>query len=162
MQNDFYFDTEWRVPSMGRIIPRIRGLAEKYRESMVFTRFTNPQKGYSGNWNLCIKGTRGWQIVDALRPYAKKVYDKPTYSCLKSPQLLRSLEERGIAELYFVGVETDACVYSSVADAFDLGFEVHMIEDAVTSSVRGLHEAAIKLARKQFGTRAVVHSSDIP
>jgi nicotinamidase-related amidase len=162
MQNDFYFNTEWHVPLMGSIIPRIRVLAERFQNDALFTRFTNPKKGYAGRWNLCVQGTHGWQIVDELKPYAKKVYDKPTYSCLKCAPLLSDLERKGVVDLYFVGVETDACIYSSAADAFDLGFSVHVVEDAVTSSVKELHEAAIKLVRKQFGEHAVVNSSDIP
>jgi nicotinamidase/pyrazinamidase len=69
---------------------------------------------------------------------------------LKSTGLEAYLKEKGIKDLYLVGLATDYCVKYSVLDAIQLGFRVHVIMDAC----RGVNlkltdtEEAIQLMRR--------------
>lgn len=161
MQVDFYENTEWKVVDMPRIIPQILNIAKAHSDRIIFTRFINPGNKFFSRWKLCLKGTKGSEIIDELKPYANIIFDKTGYSCMKNFTLINHLIESKITCLYFVGVETDACIYASMIDAFEMGFDVKVVEDAVTSSVKEYHEAAIKMIKKQFGEDAVVKTSDL-
>ena len=49
---------------------------------------------------------------------------------LKSTGLGDYLKEKGVTDLYIVGLATDYCVKYSVLDAIHLGFKAHVILDA--------------------------------
>ena len=42
---------------------------------MIFTRFINPNNKFFSRWRLCLKGTRGAEIIDALKPYCLDITD---------------------------------------------------------------------------------------
>lgn len=155
MQVDFSRKTEWYVPDMPAIVEPIRRLSEAHGENVIYTRYVNPMNRHFSKWKLCLRGTEGMEIIEELRPYASRVFDKVTYSCMKSHHLFNHLIERGVSRLYFAGVETDVCVLSSMVDAFEYGYEVALLRDASASSKRSAHEAAIELVRKQMGEEAV-------
>ncbi|MEM3507356.1 MAG: isochorismatase family cysteine hydrolase [Candidatus Bathyarchaeia archaeon] len=161
MQKDFYYDTAWKVKDMPRIIPNILQLAKAYSKNIVYTRFINPKNKFFSKWNLCIKGTEGAEIIDELKPFANLIFDKPGYSCMKSMELVNFLLQKDFKTLYFVGVETDACIYASMLDAFEIGFDVYVIKDAVTSSNLKLHKAALEMIKKQFGNDSIISLKDL-
>lgn len=49
---------------------------------------------------------------------------------LKSTGLAGYLEDKGVSTLYFCGLAADYCVYYSIMDALNEGFEAILIEDA--------------------------------
>ena len=49
---------------------------------------------------------------------------------LKSTGLAGYLEDKGVSKLYFCGLAADYCVYYSIMDALNEGFEAFLIEDA--------------------------------
>jgi nicotinamidase-related amidase len=161
MQNDFYYDTAWQVRDMRRIIPKILQLAKAYSKNIAYTRFINPKNKFFSRWKLCIKGTKGAEIIDELKPFANLIFDKPGYSCMKSIELVNFLLQKDFKILYFVGVETDACIYASMLDAFEMGFDVYVVRDAVTSSNVKLHKVTLEIIKKQFGSDSIVDSKDL-
>ncbi|UJH90330.1 bifunctional nicotinamidase/pyrazinamidase [Antarcticibacterium sp. 1MA-6-2] len=62
---------------------------------------------------------------------------------LKSTGLAGYLREKGASELYFCGLAGEYCVYFSVIDALEEGFNVTLIEDAT----RALDEEQYKNAK---------------
>ena len=58
----------------------------------------------------CVEGTPGWEIVGALKPYAEKVIDKPTFG---STQLAHFAAQRKYTDIELVGLCTDICVVSN-------------------------------------------------
>jgi len=93
--------------------------------------------------NHCVQGTEGAKLhpkLDTLKCEAvfRKGTDKSidSYSAfydnghLKSTGLAGYLKEKGTTQLYVCGLAADICVYYSVMDAFDAGFECFFIEDA--------------------------------
>ena len=92
----------------------------------------------------CVPGTPGAEFHPALDTrtaslIVRKGYDPAidSYSALyendhrTSTGLAGYLRERGLRRLFLAGLATDFCVQYSALDARRLGFEVHVIEDAV-------------------------------
>ena len=66
----------------------------------------------------CIKGTEGWQLIEALECYCKKnsckVYEKLTFGSVELAQdMLKIQETEGIDSVEVVGLCTDICVVSN-------------------------------------------------
>ena len=93
--------------------------------------------------NHCVQGSKGAELhpnLDALKFEAvfRKGTDKniDSYSAfydnnhLKSTGLAGYLKEKEASKLYFCGLASDICVYFSIRDAVQEGFECYFIEDA--------------------------------
>ena len=63
----------------------------------------------------CIKGSEGWQIIEALRDGVSEndVLDKPTFGCMDLPKWLSDRTGGIPEEVELVGVCTDICVISN-------------------------------------------------
>lgn len=92
----------------------------------------------------CIQGTRGAEFhtelhADKAQVIIRKGFRKEidSYSTFfendqKTTTGLKGyLNQRGITELYAVGLATDFCVKWSVLDGIDEGFTMHIVNDAV-------------------------------
>ena len=93
--------------------------------------------------NHCVQGSKGAELhpnLDALKFEAvfRKGTDKTidSYSAfydnghLKSTGLAGYLKEKGTTQLYLCGLAADICVYYSIMDAVDAGFDCFFVEDA--------------------------------
>lgn len=109
----------------------------------------------------CAQGSQGAEFhpkLDTSRvdKYIYKGTDKTidSYSAFYDNAHLRAtglgdyLQEQGVEEIYIMGLATDYCVKYSCLDAANLGFQVHVIEDAC----RGveLHSGDIKEAIREM------------
>lgn len=65
---------------------------------------------------------------------------------LKTTGLAGYLKEKGVEELYFCGLAAEICVYFSVMDALEEGFDSTIIEDAT----RALNPADFEIAKKNM------------
>ena len=73
-------------------------------------------------------------------------YEKNTFSCCGNKEFLERLESLGRKQILLAGMETHVCVYQSVLDFIPLGYEVHLVADAVSSR---------SLENKQIGIQAI-------
>ncbi|MBF8150509.1 bifunctional nicotinamidase/pyrazinamidase [Winogradskyella sp. F6397] len=93
--------------------------------------------------NHCVQGTEGAAFhpdlhTNNFEAIFRKGTDKTidSYSAfydnghLKSTGLTGYLKEKGISQVYFCGLAADICVYFSIIDAFNEGFDCIFIEDA--------------------------------
>lgn len=86
-------------------------------------------------------GTTGRNLYGSLNSLYEKnkdaatVYwiDKRHYSAFSGTDLDIRLRERGITDLYLTGVCTDICVLHTAVDAYNLGYQLHIVKDAVAS-----------------------------
>ncbi len=118
MQNDFVtgsLGTKEAEAIVGKVVEKVK----KHREEgveVLFTRDTHTeqyletQEGKKLPVVHCVKGTEGWEIIDELKPYVEKVYDKPTFG---SVQLAHVIAASGYEEIELVGLCTDICVVSN-------------------------------------------------
>jgi nicotinamidase-related amidase len=73
-------------------------------------------------------------------------YEKNTFSCCGNPDFTDKLKSLGRRQILLAGMETHVCVYQSVLDFIPLGYEVHLVADAVSSRT---------LENKQIGILAI-------
>lgn len=61
-------------------------------------------------------------------------FEKHTLSAFKSKKLVAHLKDLGAKSLYLCGTDSEACVLSSAFEAFDMGFDVHILKDLCAST----------------------------
>lgn len=122
MQNDFVSGS-LGTPEAVAIVKNVEQKViewEKAGGDVIFTRDTHgenyldTQEGKNLPVVHCVKGTPGWEIIDVLKPYAKVIFDKPTFG---STDLAKAVTERVHAgqydEVELIGLCTDICVVSN-------------------------------------------------
>ncbi len=91
-------------------------------EKVIFTRDTHledylsTQEGRNLPVEHCIRYTRGWDIVDELKPlsYERPIFDKPTFGSPEMGAALLALNnEEKIEKITLIGLCTDICVISN-------------------------------------------------
>ena len=110
----------------------------------------------------CIEGTRGYEIVNALKPHADDVrIVKRRFSIFFGTELDQILRRLEIETLLIVGVCTDVCVLWTAGDACQRDYHVRVLEDCVAGTSAESHDAALKLIRAltTFGDK--VTSADV-
>ena len=117
MQNDFTTGALGSSHAAG-IIPKVLEKVKSFEGKVIFTRDTHgtdymdSQEGRKLPVVHCVKGTNGWEICDALKPYAKTVVDKITFGSMELPMILTSYGEP-VEEITLCGLCTDICVISN-------------------------------------------------
>ncbi|MBW1742054.1 MAG: aldehyde dehydrogenase family protein [Deltaproteobacteria bacterium] len=92
----------------------------------------------AGIWE-CTAGTPGSIPPDELQPRGQEpVFVKQFYSAFADRSLYATLEELDADTLIVAGVYLHGCVRSTVMDAYELGFEIWVAEDA-TASTEAVH-----------------------
>src|SRR5699024_4510285 len=82
----------------------------------------------------CIAGTKGSEIIDELKVKEEdKVIKKRRYSSFFGTDLDLYLREKGVDEIYLVGVNTNICVLYTAADGRNINYKVNIYEDGVAS-----------------------------
>ncbi|WP_369602319.1 hydrolase [Hahella sp. SMD15-11] len=66
--------------------------------------------------------------LDGLSPMAKS-----TFSCFRDAGFKRALAQSRRRHLILAGIESHICVYQSCRDALSAGFEVSIVQDAISS-----------------------------
>jgi nicotinamidase-related amidase len=79
-------------------------------------------------------GSWGADIVEKLRPAAGElIIDKLGFSAFDDTTLEQDLHQRGVKTVLLAGVVSYACVLATGFAAFDRGFDVVLVKDAVGS-----------------------------
>src|SRR5690606_7700635 len=104
----------------------------------------------------CISGTCGCEVVEGIEAQPEdKVVKKRRYSAFFGTDLDIYLREKGVEELYLVGVCTNICVLYTAADARNLGYSVKIFRDGVASFDDQAHEFALAEAERTLGCQVV-------
>jgi maleamate amidohydrolase len=69
------------------------------------------------------------------------------------------LQRLGCRKLVIVGVWTDACIFFTVLEAIRLGYQVVLVEDALGSATRAMHQVAIVNLANRLYRGAITSSS---
>lgn len=160
MQND-YLRSPGLEPPAGRIVANAAALLASCRRSgvpvvHVWTTVSRdddrrmPHWRRAGRW-LCVGGTEGHATAVPLRPEpSERVIHKTFFSAFAGGELESALGSLGCDTIWIAGVHLHGCVRSTVLDAYQLGFEVWVAEDAVGSD-DPLHAA---ISRRYLEERA--------
>ena len=73
-----------------------------------------------------------------------KKIEKMEFSLANRKEFLKELEKKKITNLIVCGIETHICVQQTVIDCLQIGFEVILISDAMSSRNRVDHDMALK------------------
>ena len=115
MQNDFVSGSLGTAEARD-IVTNVRAKLDSFDGDVIFTRDTHNEDYLGTNEGKhlpvehCIKGSWGWEIIDELKPYVKKVIDKPTFG---STELVEYLKTKNYDSFELCGLCTDICVVSN-------------------------------------------------
>jgi nicotinamidase-related amidase len=88
------------------------------------------------------------------------IVPKRRYSGFFGTELDLLLRELGVHTLIVVGEDTNICVLHTLADAYFLGYESIVVEDATRTFLCGTQEAGIEHFQKCYGS-AIVTANDV-
>ena len=174
MQRLFGPGTEWTLPWMPRVLPRIVQLCERAPERTIFTRFIparRPGMGH-GSWHryyrrwacmtLEVIGEDMVELMPELAGFAPpaETIDKLVYSPWLGSVLHRRLRARGCDSLVVSGGETDMCVLATVLGAVDLGYRTVLVSDAVCSASDATHDAMLELFGMRYGQHVEIATAE--
>jgi acyl-CoA reductase-like NAD-dependent aldehyde dehydrogenase/nicotinamidase-related amidase len=142
LQNDFLLDPSL-APAAGRLVERAACILTAARAAGVpvfhiHTLIHSPDDRMP-HWkeadrSLCVRGSDGARPPPSLEPQAaERVIAKSFFSGFSNPLLEAMLRKQGVGRLVLAGVHLHACVRSTAVDAYQLGFEVAIAEQAVGS-----------------------------
>ena len=98
------------------IVTKVRAKLDSFDGDVSFTSDTHNEDYLKTNEGKhlpvehCIKGSWGWEIIDELKPYVKKVIDKPAFG---STELVEYLKTKNYDSFELCGLCTDICVVSN-------------------------------------------------
>lgn len=112
-------------------------IATHKHDYVLFTRFINKQNSnfYKKlNWKECMESP-DIDICPLLMKYINEdnIFDKSTYSAFKSSVLLNFIKTNNIDKLFLCGLDADACVLATAFEGFDLGLDITVVTDLISS-----------------------------
>jgi len=166
MANDFVFPTGVIADAGGpdyqrraqAIVPALRGLLDAARAAGILVVYATdahvPGDAELRKWPPhAMRGTWQAEIVPDLAPQpGDLVIEKRTYSPFVSTDLERILRDRGITRLFVTGLHTDCCARHASGDAFQKGFDLVWVTDALQAFTEEAHQAGLEYFRAWYAT----------
>lgn len=72
--------------------------------------------------------------------------EKVAFSCCGEANFVEALEKTGRKQVVLVGMEAHVCVYQTMIDLLDRGYQVHLVRDAICSRFKSDYHTAITMA----------------
>ena len=85
------------------------------------------------------------------------IKNKAGISAFQDTNLDRELKARGVTRLYIAGLLTNICLESTVRDAYDRGYQVTVVRDAVASISHEAHFHALEQTLPLFSNVISLH-----
>lgn len=106
-----------------------------------------------------VRGTWGRELYGPLKKWFEThhaernvwQFDKTRYSSFAGTDLDLRLRERHVETLHLVGVCTDICVLHTAVDAYNLGYQLVIHENAVASFDAAGHDWALRHFKNSLG-----------
>ena len=104
--------------------------------------------------NACQKHDSGAEFIEEMAPKGKEVVmqNKCGISAFNGTNLEAFLKEQMITHVTFAGLLTHICIESSVRSAYDKGFNIEVISDAVTSIDQEAHQQTLQKSLPLFAS----------
>jgi nicotinamidase-related amidase len=145
------------IPAIGRLLT----LARATRMPVFFTQDTHdPGDMEFPIWGQhVLRGSRGWQIIDDLRPRAgERVIEKLRYDGFFGTSLDHELRLRGTQAVVVCGTVANICVLHTAGSAALRGYKVILPVDAISAITPFDLQAAIR--QTSFLYRGVITTSE--
>jgi len=102
-----------------------------------------------------MKGTTLAEVVPQLAPQpGDLVIEKTTYSPFASSDIEAQLKQQGIERLYITGLHTDCCARHTSGDAFQKGYDLVWITDALAAFTDEAHRAGLEYFKAWYASDA--------
>ncbi|MHB8084582.1 MAG: cysteine hydrolase family protein [Dehalococcoidia bacterium] len=137
--------------------------ARKHRVPVVYTKITPLPLAWESSFRLYMQMKRSRvDSLDKLRPFPQPgspeaeinsevkpldgdiVLNKHTASIFMGTHFENLMRNAGITTILFAGISTEFGIDSSARDAANRGFYPVVVEDCVSSSVKDMHDSALK------------------
>ncbi|MYR47064.1 cysteine hydrolase family protein [Streptomyces sp. SID5910] len=116
----------------GETVAAIAGLSERARAAGVPV--VTIRQGDAG----MVPGTEGWHVVPELAPReGETVVDKTAPDSFLGTDLGAVLEGLGVTEVIVTGFATEVCVDTTARQALSRGYDLVVVADGHTTSLRG-------------------------
>ena len=129
------------------IIPNIKRSIEFARQNNILVNYINTDLESENDilakkWGLhAVAGSYGAQVIEELSPgESDLIIHKKSYSGFFNTTLDMELKHRGIESIAISGIHTHVCVLLTAVGGFELGYNVTVLEDCITTdsaSIRG-------------------------
>lgn len=93
-------------------------------------------------------------VLEALEGKGYESVEKIAFSCARDERFLSALMKTGRRQVILTGMESHVCVYQTSLDLVNAGFEVFVLEDAVSSRRLSDHQGGIA-AMRDAGVRVI-------
>lgn len=128
---------------------------------VLFTRFLNttdsPYVRYLG-WNKLVSEEER-ELVDSVKPYAKTVFNKTTYTAINQ-ETLSFIKHNNIEIAFVLGIDTDCCVLNTAVDLFENNIRPYVLEYYSASNGGGKsHESAIVVLNRLVGRDSIIREA---
>lgn len=134
-----------------KIVPKISGLIDQARHRQIpvifaCDSFVQNDFFFQGKPGYCIRGTRGAEVIDELKPEMNDmVLPKRRFSAFFKTFLDQLLRNQGADTVVVTGINTEACVYSTTLDAVANDFYAIVLADCSASRNRTSHEQSLNI-----------------
>lgn len=88
----------------------------------------------------------GHTIDELKEATTKHRIEKVAFSCCGESDFMDTLEKTGRKQVVLVGMEAHVCVYQTMMDLLDKGYQVHLVRDAICSRFKTDYQTAITMA----------------
>lgn len=172
MQELFRSHPDWGSSCLTPLVRPIRKLLAARPDNACFSRFVPPRRSdeaerhwgrYYRRWHRVTMETMApglVEIIHELRPWAKRLIDKPGYSALVNGPFRTAMQAQPGHCLILSGVETDVCVLSTVMEAMELGLRTIIASDAVASSIAACHDHAMRILEIRYDEQVEIATAD--
>lgn len=162
MLNDFVLEgAPLEVPETKKVIPNIKREIDKARAEGIpviyicDAHMPDDKEFFKFGWPPhAVKGTKGAEVVDELKPQKKDiVIPKTTYSGFYKTRLENTLRRLGVKELRITGCVTHICVMFTASDAVLRDYKVTVVEDCVAGLTKEDQDAALRIMKNVMGVK---------
>jgi len=137
-----------------KIVPKIKKLLNKARAlniPVIFAcdSFLEKDFIFKGKQSYSVRGTKGAEVVDELRPKKKdQVLPKRRFSAFFKTDLDQTLRLLGVDTVVVTGINTHVCVYATAMDSVCNDFYTIVLEDCSASRNGEIHQGSIEVLRQ--------------
>ena len=103
----------------------------------------------------CVIGTRGSELVDALKSFEGFRIKKRHFDSFHDSDLDGLLRALNVNKIYISGISTDICVLHTAAGAFFRYYDITIVEDLCASIDPENHERALEDMKRNYGARII-------
>ncbi len=140
------------------VIPPLSKTIEFARENNIQVVYVNTNLESESDllakrWRLhAVKDSFGAQVIDELKPEADDlVVKKKTYNGFFNTSLDQELKQRNINNIVITGIHTHVCVLLTAAGGFELGYNVAVLEDCITTDNEAMRKTRLTFFNTHVG-----------